>query len=323
MMRRIFVYLFATGMSLLATTALAEQALSFAEIAPGVYLHRGVQEVPDAANGGRIANLGFIVGDQRVAVIDAGGSYAEGQAVLQAIRQVTDLPVAWLILTHMHPDHSLGAGAFADQGIEIIGHENLADALNRRRDAYLNPVKAYLGEQAQGTRIVLPTSTVAISQSRDLDLGGRIITLTAHPTAHTNNDLTVYDTRTDVLWLSDLLFVDHLPVVDGSVLGWLHVMDELVQRTPTIVVPAMAQCNMPGCRRLPTSDAIYRRWSTVCAASSSAAAGSARPSNPWRWTRNPAGCCSTNFTAAMSPRSSLSWSGNNTSAAVRPAVSWH
>ena len=45
-----------------------------------------------------------------------------------AVRRVTDLPIAWLILTHMHPDHALGAAAFADHGIQIIGHANLGDA---------------------------------------------------------------------------------------------------------------------------------------------------------------------------------------------------
>ena len=209
----------------------------FSEIAPGVYLRPGVQELPNAHNRGHIANLGFIVGGERVAVIDSGGSYAEGEAVLRAVRQVTDLPIAWLVLTHMHPDHTLGASAFADQGIEIVGHANLADALNRRRDAYLKPVRDALGEQASGTRIVLPGSDVAVGQDRALDLGGRILRLRAHPTAHTNNDLSVYDRQTRLLWVSDLLFVEHIPVVDGSLLGWLRVMDRLANLQPAMLVP--------------------------------------------------------------------------------------
>ncbi len=232
-----YFYLPAILFGLFATPVFAETGMHFSEIAPGLYLRPGVQAVSDANNEGRIANLGFVVGEQRVAVIDAGGSYAEGLAVLQAIRAITDKPIQWLIVTHMHPDHSLGAAAFADQGIEIIGHANLADALNRRRDAYVNPVKDYLGPQAEGTRIVLPNTDVSVGQPRRLDLGARVLTLQAHPTAHTNNDLTVYDEQTGALWLADLLFVDHIPVVDGSVLGWQRVMQSLAEQTPTMIVP--------------------------------------------------------------------------------------
>jgi len=231
--RRFAVFLL---LSALAAAGAAEPA-GFTEIAPGVYLRPGVQEVADAHNDGHIANLGFIVGRERVAVIDSGGSHAEGEAVLQAVRQVTDLPIAWLVLTHMHPDHVLGAAAFAERGIEVIGHANLADALNHRRDAYLNPVLDYLGERAAGTRVVLPGAQVAVGQDRELDLGGRTLVLHAYPTAHTNNDLSVLDRETGLLWLSDLLFVDRIPVVDGNLLGWLAVMDGLARLEPTIVVP--------------------------------------------------------------------------------------
>lgn len=70
-----------------------------------------------------------------------------------------------------------------------------------------------------------------------LDLGGRIIELTAHPTAHTDNDLTVFDVETNTMWLSDLLFIGHLPVLDGSLLGWLAEIDKLEQRQFDVVIP--------------------------------------------------------------------------------------
>ena len=209
----------------------------FVETAPGIFVRSGVQAVADADNGGRIANLGFVVGRERVAVIDSGGSYMEGQEVLRAVHRVTDLPVTWLVLTHMHPDHALGAAAFADRGIRIVGHANLGDALNRRREAYLGPVKEYLGERASGTRVVLPDMQVATGEVRELDLGGRVLELRAHPTAHTNNDISVLDRETGTLWLSDLLFVDRIPVVDGSLLGWLAVMDGFTALDPVRVVP--------------------------------------------------------------------------------------
>ncbi len=212
-------------------------ALEVTEIAPGVYLRPGVQEVADAHNLGHIANLGFIVGNERVAVIDAGGSRAEGEALLAAVRTTTDLPVAYLILTHMHPDHVLGSGVFADAGVEVIGHANLPDALVRRQEFYVTGALEHIGAQAQGSRVAMPTVGVAAGETLELDLGGRVLELRGYPTAHTNNDLSVLDRSSGVLWLSDLLFVERVPVIDGSLLGWLGVIDQLSAAQASSVVP--------------------------------------------------------------------------------------
>jgi len=209
--------------------------MRFAEVAPGVYLHQGAQQEASRANGGAIANIGFIVGKERVAVIDTGGTFAEGRALYHAIRRVTDLPIAYVILTHMHPDHVLGAAAFLGDAPAYIGHANLPNALARRGEYYLGRVQAELGEETAGTRVVMPTATV--SGTRHLDLGGRTLELRAYPTAHTNNDLSVLDGATGTLWLSDLLFVNRIPVVDGSVLGWLRVIDALTRLQVKRVVP--------------------------------------------------------------------------------------
>jgi len=211
------------------------EVLSVVELAPGLYVHHGAQQDASAANGGDIADIGFVVGAERVAVIDTGGSLRVGQALRQAIRRVTDLPIAYVILTHMHPDHVLGAGAFDEDAPEIIGHVNLPDALTRRGAFYLERAREHLGEAADGTRVVMPGSVV--EDMRELDLGGRVLELRAYPTAHTNNDLSVLDRKTGTLWLSDLLFVERLPVLDGSLLGWLRVMDRLAETDFTRVVP--------------------------------------------------------------------------------------
>jgi quinoprotein relay system zinc metallohydrolase 2 len=205
------------------------------ELAPGLYLHRGAQSETSPANDGDIANIGFVVGSERVAVIDTGGSLPVGRALREAIRRVTPLPIAYVILTHMHPDHVLGAAAFEADAPEVLGHANLTDALIRRGDYYLVRLREALGDAADGTRVVLPT--VSITDRRELDLGGRTLELRAHPTAHTNNDVSVLDRATGILWLSDLLFVERVPVLDGSLLGWLRVLEGLSQLEVIGVVP--------------------------------------------------------------------------------------
>jgi quinoprotein relay system zinc metallohydrolase 2 len=200
-----------------------------------VYVHYGQQSEMSRANLGDIANLGFVVGSRCVAVIDTGGTYAVGRAFRQAIRRVTAVPVCYVINTHGHPDHVFGNPAFAEDRPEFIGHVRLADALKRRGPNYLNALMRNLGDAADQSGVVLPTRAVALTD--ELDLGDRILSLRAWKTAHTDNDLTVFDQASRTLWLGDLLFVGHVPVVDGNLKGFLAAIDEIKVLRASLVIP--------------------------------------------------------------------------------------
>jgi quinoprotein relay system zinc metallohydrolase 2 len=203
--------------------------------APGVYVHYGVQAEMTPANAGDVANLGFVVGDRCVAVIDTGGTYAVGRALRLAIRRVTSKPVCYVINTHVHPDHVFGNAAFADDAPVFVGHATLAESLRRRGPNYLNALTRDLGAVAAGSALVSPTHGVASDER--LDLGGRSLGVRAWKTAHTDGDLTVFDESSGTLWLGDLCFVGHLPVVDGSLRGFLSAIRELRTVTAQRVVP--------------------------------------------------------------------------------------
>src|SRR5712671_5860252 len=210
-------------------------ALPVTEIASGIFVHNGVHEEASAANEDAIANIGFIIGDDAVAVIDPGGSLAEGSGLRTAIRARTDRPIRYVILTHVHPDHIFGAAAFRDDQPEFVGHAKLPGALAQRGEYYLRRLRSTLGEAARGSEIVPPTLLVAYRL--DLDLGGRHVLVRAHGPAHTDNDLTVFDESTRTFWLADLLFVDRIPVVDGSLVGWLKELGELIALAADRAVP--------------------------------------------------------------------------------------
>jgi quinoprotein relay system zinc metallohydrolase 2 len=202
---------------------------------PGVYVHYGQQALMTRANSGDVANFGFVVGARCVAVVDTGGTFAIGRALRQAIRRVVSVPVCYVINTHVHPDHVFGNAAFADDHPEFIGHARLAEAMRRRGPNYLNALRRDLGDVAAGSAIVVPTRAVATTL--ELDLGGRVLSLRAWPTAHTDTDVTVFDQTSRTLWLGDLLFVGHVPVLDGNLRGFLAALAELKTLRADLVVP--------------------------------------------------------------------------------------
>ncbi len=210
-------------------------ALPVQQVAPGVHVHHGAHEDIDAGYSGDISNIGFIVGNKGVAVIDSGGSLKVGQRLRAAVREVTDLPILYVINTHVHPDHVFGNAAFLEDRPQFVGHHKLAAAMAQREEAYLRGQERWLGAEGAGSTLVPPT--LAVQDSLTLDLGERTLLLTAYPVAHSSTDLTVLDHATATLWSGDLLFIERTPSVDGDIKGWLQVMEQLREVPARIVIP--------------------------------------------------------------------------------------
>lgn len=206
------------------------------KVADGIYAREGVHEAMTKNNLAGIANVGFIIGKRTIVVVDSGGSYCDAQLLKKALRKISNLPISHVINTHSHPDHVFGNAAFKEKGVDFVGHYKLKRAMQERGSLYLENLKRLMGEDALvGVEIITPTQLVK-SQTK-IDLGERIVTLTAHNTAHTDHDLTVFDETTKTIWTGDLLFETRIPVLDGSILGWLKVIEELAKIKANHVIP--------------------------------------------------------------------------------------
>jgi quinoprotein relay system zinc metallohydrolase 2 len=241
-------------------TLAAEQAAPSAavEVAPGVFVLPGVIALSNQQNAGQISNSGFVVGRDGVAVIDTGGSMIAGQRLLAAVRAKTDLPVLYVIFTHGHPDHTLGAAAFVDLKPVFVGHRALPDVLASHGDDYLRAARQLVGEaNFAGTRVVAPT--LLVDSVTELDLGGRRLKLETWPVGHTNADLTVTDEASGAMFLGDLLFSGHIPALDGKLLGWLDNLKKLRERKVSLVIPGHGPASMAWPQAADAQEAYLRR----------------------------------------------------------------
>ena len=212
-------------------------SLAFSEIQPGVFVHKGLIEEPNSGNLGDVSNIGFIIGSDSVAVVDSGTARWMGEAIWRAVRAQTDKPISHVILTHMHPDHVLGAAPLQEAGAQVVGHAGLTRALADRQENYIESLTRLIGPEAfLGTQTVAVDLTV--SDTITVDLGGdRVLSIKAWRTAHTGTDVTVFDAMTSTMFTGDLVFAEHTPALDGKLRGWLNVMAEMAKMDITQIVP--------------------------------------------------------------------------------------
>jgi quinoprotein relay system zinc metallohydrolase 2 len=205
------------------------------KVADGIYLHSGFHVEFTDPQHDDIANIGFIVGNDCIAVIDTGGSVTIGQQLLLSIREISKLPICYVINTHVHFDHILGNLAFKNEDAQFVGHIKLIDAIEQSRDFFLQQSKNDLGPAPNRNSIVGPN--LGVDKTMELDLGNRLLRLTAYQTAHSNTDLTVLDLKTNTLWTGDLVFRERIPALSGKLKGWLAVLEALQNEVIDLAIP--------------------------------------------------------------------------------------
>ncbi len=187
----------------------AEISFESREVAPGIHMIYGV-------GGFAGGNIGLIVGDDRVAMIDDSMAPLAPR-LLDTIGELTGRPIEFMVNTHVHGDHLGGNATFAGDGTVIFAHDNI------RKRLLADPTPA-------GGEAGLPVITFADGVT--FHLGGIEARVFHLPSAHTDGDAVIYFPKANVLHTGDVMFNGMFPYIDldngGSVAGYIDAQKKLL-----------------------------------------------------------------------------------------------
>jgi glyoxylase-like metal-dependent hydrolase (beta-lactamase superfamily II) len=226
------------------------------EVAPGVYVFRGLVAEAGSENPFRRANIAAIAGPNGVAVIESGVSWREGEAIIAAVRRITPRPIRLVILTHAAQEVVFGAAAFQARGIPVLMHRDAAALMAARCDQCLQRLNQALGAQEMaGTRLVEPD--LLIDASTSTDVIGRRLRLIVPREGSAPGALAVFDPASSTLIGGSLVAVDAIPDLrdsDGS--SWRLALELLAATHCAHLVPAFG--SLGDCSALRALDRYFQ-----------------------------------------------------------------
>jgi glyoxylase-like metal-dependent hydrolase (beta-lactamase superfamily II) len=180
-------------------------------------------------------NIGVLTGRDGKLLVDAGipGTRA---GITEALAGLSNDPVRHLINTHWHFDHTDGNDWLHSIGAEITAHEN-----TRKHLSTTTRVEDWNFTFPPAPPGALPTKILASDET--LHLNDSTLALTYYGPAHTDSDISIHFTNSDILHVADTFWNGHYPFIDystgGSVDGMIRAAEANVARVndKTIVIP--------------------------------------------------------------------------------------
>lgn len=234
-------FLLALGLlgTLVAPLAPAREPLltpgSATAIATGIYV------IPDN-DIPLVPNVGIVVGEQSVLVVDTGMGPTNATIVLDEVRRLTDKPIAWLVCTHFHPEHNFGAQSFPADTQVIYSTAQHRD-LTEKGEHYRSWFVEMFGDDVAPllAPVVLRSPDITFDRRAIVDLGGRTVELLHFGrAAHTRGDTLVFVPDAGIVFAGGLTPNGKFPIMpdadsDGS--GWIESLTELRRLNFSRIVP--------------------------------------------------------------------------------------
>jgi len=234
-------FVFAVALLIHATAPLANEAgYSPVRITDQVYVIFGPTDQQNRENRGFRNNVGIVLTDAGVVVIDPGGSAWAGEMVAEKIRALSRMPVIAIFNTHAHGDHWLG-----NEGIRRSYPEAVIYAHPVAKSRIEGPYgKGWLErvdqatEGTAGTGILVPPDK-AVDDNSLIEFGSTRFHIHHAGRAHTNNDIMVEVVGQRVMFTGDVVRNGMIGIIEesGSFRGNIAAIDEILHEPLDYYIP--------------------------------------------------------------------------------------
>ena len=184
----------------------------------------GLSEVMDEHNNGNMSNSCFVNMGSSYLVIDSGPTYQYAEQAYKKMQKIKNLPISYVVNTHVHDDHWLGNSYYIETGAKIVGSSGFT---SETRVATTRMQKRISKEAFLKTTQVFPL--IFVEDEKVLDFYTRQVHIkSVHKKAHTASDLLIYIPDEKIVFVGDIVFNDRLPSIrDGNLKGWIAALDTI------------------------------------------------------------------------------------------------
>lgn len=221
-----------------------------------VYYFYGSIEARTPLNRGLNNNVGFVVTDAGVVLIDSGPSYKVAAMIAAAVATVTDQPITHVVNLGSQDHRWLGNGWFLEQGAQIVALQRTAETQERFGATHMSRLTQTLGEEAMaGTEPVTGPAPIDADQHA-FEVGGVPFELLFVANAHFPGDSLLYLPNEDVVFTGDVVYTERILGIhpQSDPVGQLESFRKLEELAPGIVVPGHGAATDLGTARRDTGD---------------------------------------------------------------------
>ena len=195
------------------------------EVIPHVWSAIGATAPPTYENAGHNNNLSFIVTGDGVVVVNGGASARLAAALHDEIRAVTDQPVKLVINENGQGHAMLGNSYWADQGVDILAHEDAIAVFEKDGDFILQGMQGYNRDKAEGTRVAVPNRS--FSDREVIEMGDVTAEVLHLGPAHDPGDTQVWIPQWGIVIAGDIAFHERMPPIFAETCTncWIETFD--------------------------------------------------------------------------------------------------
>ena len=202
-------------------------------------------------------NTGVIIGDDAVMIIDATATPVMAQGVIAKVREITDKPIKYVVLTHYHAVRVLGASGYKDEGLEqIIASQDTYDLIVERGQQDMDSEIGRFPRLFNAVESVpgLTWPTITFQGEMTLWLGKLEVKIKQVGRGHTKGDTIVYLPSQSICFSGDLVEADAACYTgDAYLADWPQTLDKLAAmnfqklvpgRGPALMTPERVQAGL-------------------------------------------------------------------------------